>query len=140
MHMEGFWSQVVAFFLMLWGSVQVKFMLGHILVNVVVAIAASVVIKEFLWSKIGAFLYQKILPFLAVYVVAVGVGDAAGMGWLATVVWGILELNLAADLADNLSKMGIPMPESLMKPDGVIVIDASELAPPETRIVEVPLG
>jgi phage-related holin len=145
------WTNIVAFFGWLWSQWQVQVLLGHILVNVVVAVAASIVLKEFLWSKIGDFLYRKVLPFLMVYVVASGVGDAAGMAWLATVVWGVLEVNLAGDLADNLGRLGITLPGSLRKPDlklietepGIklegakVVLDAGEqLDAPEVASVE----
>jgi hypothetical protein len=130
--MSGFWDQLVAFLLMLWGSAQVKFMLGHIAVNVVAAVAAAIVAKEFFWGRIGEFLYRKILPFGMVYIVAVAVGDAAGMAWLATAVWGILEVNLFGDLADSLAKLGVPLPGGLglREPADTVTITAIEIEPP----------
>jgi phage-related holin len=148
-----FWDRLVEFFLVLWGSTQVKVLLTHILINVVVAVAAAIVTKEFFFGKIGQFLYQKILPFLLVYIVAVAVGEAAGFAWLATAAWLVLELNLLGDLTDSLSRLGIPMPPLGLekKPDITVAIvklppadevasDADEALAEATEAYEVETG
>jgi len=111
------WAAIVAFFTGAWAMWEVKFLLAHIVINVVVAVAAALHVGDFQLAKIGEFLYKKILPYLAVWIVAKAMGEMANMVWLALAVFAVLELNLIGDLADNLSKLGVPMPGFLTKAD-----------------------
>ena len=116
------WSAIVAFFAGIWAMWEVKFLVAHICVNVVVAVAAAIHLDEFQLAKIGEFLYRKLLPYLMVWIVASIAASAANMGALALAAWAILELNLVGDLADNLARLGIPIPEWLTK-DAIMVVE-----------------
>ena len=120
---HAWWQTVVAFLAGLWAMWEVKFLTFHILVNVVVALAAAIHLGEFQLAKIGEFLYKKLLPYLLVWAVAKVAADATNLGALALAAWAILELNLVGDLADNLSKLGIPLPDWLTKLDCVVLVE-----------------
>ena len=66
-------------------------------------------------SKLVEFLTKKLLPFVAVYVIAKVFGDEAGLAWLAPAVWAIVETTLTANLMDNLGKLGVPLPAALAR-------------------------
>lgn len=99
----------------LWSFWQTQFLVIHIGANLVVALAAAIYTGEFMLAKVGEFLYKKVLPFVLVFGFCAGLGEAAGLGWLAIAAWAALEANLLGDLADNLAKLGLPMPEALTK-------------------------
>ena len=108
------WLQEVI--LSVWGQWQVKVLVLHILVNVVVAVAATVRTGEFVLGKVPEFLYKKILPFVLVYAVFAVAGATIGMGGIALAVWGMLELALVNDTLDNLKKLGFErVPAALTK-------------------------
>lgn len=94
-------------FAALWANGEVRFMVGHICLNVVVAIAATVRSGEFILGKTPDFLWRKVLPLLAVYAVFQVFGSSINMDGLGTVVWVGLELLLVNDTLDNLKKLGI---------------------------------
>jgi phage-related holin len=99
----------------LWGQWQTQVLAYHILVNVVLAIAVSVRTGEFVLAKTGAFLWKKLLPYVLVYAALAFCGEAIDQGGIATVAWGLIETALLGDMLDNLSKLGIPVPEALTK-------------------------
>lgn len=99
--------------LLVWSFDGAKLILSHTLINVVVAIAAAVHTQEFNLSKVGEFLYRKMLPYTAVYAVAKVVGIHAGLDVLAPAVFAVIEVTLAGDLADNLVRLGIKLPETV---------------------------
>ena len=99
----------------LWSFWQVKFLLGHIALNLVVAIAASIRTGDFVLARTGEFLYKKVLPFLFVYAIFAIFGDATGFGAIQATAFAALEAMLAGDLLDNLYKLGVPIPPGLTK-------------------------
>jgi len=101
--------------ILIWGYAGVKVIVGHILVNVVVALAAAQYTSTLDLSKLSEFLTKKLLPFVAVYVICKAFGDNAGLPWLAPAVWTIVETTLAANLIDNLGKLGVPLPAALAR-------------------------
>lgn len=98
---------VKTWFLWLWSQWQTQVLVYHILVNVVVALAASIYTKEFLMAKIPEFLYRKVLPYTLMYGVFSFAGESIGQGAVATSVWGLITAALLADLFDNLKKFGL---------------------------------
>ena len=94
---------------------EVKVLLGQIAVNVVVAIATAVYSQTLNLSKLGEFLGRKVLPFTAIFFVCKLAGDSAGLGWVGPAVWSVLEAMLLGDLADNLVKLGVPLPDGLVR-------------------------
>ena len=108
-------SAIQEIFAWLWSFDQVKFLLAHIGLNVVVAIAASIRADTFLLARVGEFLWRKVLPYLGVYAVGAFLGEAAGLGVITTTAFLALETVLAADLLDNLNVLGLPVPARLTK-------------------------
>lgn len=103
-------DKVVEILLWLWSFGEVKFLLGHIGLNVIVAVAASIYSGEFLLAKTGEFLYRKVLPYLILFGAFAAMGEAANWVGFVTIVFGALEAMLVADLLDNLKKFGLPIP------------------------------
>ena len=110
MNMQAVFDVIRDIAMLIWSYDGAKVILSHTLINVVVAIAAAVHMQEFNLSKIGEFLYRKMLPYVSVYVVAKVVGVHAGLDALSVAVFAIIEATLAGDLADNLVKLGIKLP------------------------------
>lgn len=99
-------------------SWQVYFILGHIGVNVVAAVAAAIRTGEFQLHRTGEFLYRKILPLVMVYVALALLGRIINFEAMATVAWAAIEASLLGDLLDSLHKLGLAVPESLTKDEG----------------------
>lgn len=99
------------FLLAIWEVPGVKFILSHIIINVVFAIAAAVYTGTFELARVGEFLVTKMLPYVATYYVTVLLGEAAGVGYLAPLIFVVIEATLAGDLADSLDRLGLPMPD-----------------------------
>ena len=98
----------------------VKFIAAHVVINVVVAIAAALKEKNFQLAKIGEFLAAKLAPYVLVYAAIQTLGDSAGLAGLGTAVFALIEASLLGDLGDSLSRLGVPLPKSLSflkKPD-----------------------
>jgi len=93
--------------LWLWSQWQTQVLVYHILINVVLAVAASIYTKEFLLDKVPEFLYRKILPLVMVYGVFAFSGEAIGQAGIAGLAWALLEGKLLADSLDNLKKFGL---------------------------------
>ena len=110
-----YWDRFVALVGYVWGLWMVKVLVCHVLVNVAVAIAASIYTKSFVLAKTGEFLYRKALPYALVSAVAYAVGESAGLSWVSTAAWAVLEVSLLGDLADNLILLGIPIPEPVVR-------------------------
>jgi len=100
---------------LVWSFDGVKVIVGHTLINVVVAVAAAVKDGNFNLSRLSEFLVKKLLPYVSVYAIVKAFGEAAGLAALGPVVWGMIEASLAGDLADNLAKLGVPMPEAFKR-------------------------
>lgn len=108
------WIQQAAAFV--WAQWEVKVLISHIIVNVVVAMAATIATGEFVLALVPEFLWKKVFPLVAVYAAAAMFGEAAGMSGVATATWALLELKLMGDTLDNLKKLGVEwVPEGLTK-------------------------
>jgi len=101
--------------LLIWAFDGAKVIICHTVINVVVALAAALMTGEFQLAKLGEFLIKKLLPYTAVYVVVKVAGLTAGLDWLAPATWAAIEATLTGDLADNLVKIGLPMPEQIKR-------------------------
>ncbi|MCP4536447.1 MAG: hypothetical protein GY832_04805 [Chloroflexi bacterium] len=101
---------LVALAASVWAMPAVKFLIGQITLNTVVAVAVALNQKTFEWKKLADFLLHKITPYILVYAGAVFLGKASGQTWLATVVMGMLETQLLAGLIENLTVLGITQP------------------------------
>lgn len=101
----------------LWTLAGVRFLVGHTCINVVVAVMAAVRDEEdgFQVKRLLEFLGKKLLPYVLVYGTAKYFGMDAGLEWLAPAVWVLIEATLAADLAENLERLGVPLPESVSR-------------------------
>jgi phage-related holin len=111
----GAMDAVREFFVWLWSLDGVKMITLHTIVNVVVAVMAAIHVGELRLHKLAEFLYRKLLPYVIIYGVVKVIGVDAGLDWLAPAVFTIIEITLASDLAENLARLGIPMPEAVMK-------------------------
>lgn len=104
---------VVGLLLLAWSGWRLKWIVGHILINVVVAWMVSIATGQFLMAKMWEFLYKKLLPFVGIYVVVNFVSYVFGESsypWasgLITMTWVSIEAMLTADLADNLEKVAL---------------------------------
>ena len=107
MDVNGILSWLQDFAVLLWAQWQVQFLVGHIALNVVVAIAATIASGEFVLGKTPEFLWKKVLPLVAVYAVFQVFASGLQMDGLDIVIWGVLELLLVNDTLDNLKKLGI---------------------------------
>ena len=95
-----------------------KIIVGHVLINLVAALAAALKTNALDLAHVKSFVLQKLLPNLAVFTVAKLAGNLAGLHWRAGGAWGAVEADLLGDLADSLGRLGLPMPGALMKGKG----------------------
>ena len=109
------WDFVHNAIVFLWMMSAVQFIVYHVLLNLGVALAAAIRTGEFKFYRVWEFLYRKLLPFVLVYGFARGLGETANRGWLAVAVLGLIEMALAADLVENLSRLGVPIPDAILK-------------------------
>ena len=98
-----------------WNIWEVQVVTYHITLNLAVALAAAIRTNTFEFAKVAEFLYRKMLPYLIVFIVASTAGASLGMAWLATAVWALIEMSLMGDLVDNLKKLGIPIPDGVVR-------------------------
>lgn len=100
-------NQVLAVLEWVWSFGEVKFMLAHIAVNVVAAVAVGIYTKTFLLGKLGEFLYRKVLPSVLLFGAFAVFGEASELGAMRLVAFAGIEAMLTADLADNIKKLGM---------------------------------
>jgi hypothetical protein len=99
----------------MWSYPAVKVIASHIMFNTIVAVAANVHAKTFTLGRFGEFLARKILPYATVYFASELLGEAIGMHALSKAVWAVIEMSLLGDLLDNLTKLGIKLPDSISR-------------------------
>jgi len=90
-----------------------QWMLGHIVINWVVAVAAAMATGTFELKRLSEFLWRKILPLMGVYFAGVSLGGAISAGAVTDAVFIVLEARLLADLVENLGKLGVTLPDAL---------------------------
>ena len=105
-------NQVLEVLAWIWGFWEVQFILGHIALNVVAAVAAGIYTKTFLLGKLGEFLYRKVLPLLLLFGAFAAFGEATNMAAMSKVAFAGIEAMLVADLLDNVKKVGLKIAES----------------------------
>lgn len=99
----------------IWATPWVKILVAQIVINFAVAVFAAIRTGKYKWAKLGEFLWRKLVPLVGTFSVFQLLGNAAGYEAVGVVAFALLEATLLAELADNLSKMGINMPNSLRK-------------------------
>lgn len=100
---------------LVWSYTGVKIIVGHVLINVVAALAAAQKTGELNLSRLAEFLYKKLLPYVSVYAIVKWLGQGAGLDMLAAPVWAVIEATLVGDLADNLLTLGLPLPKAVVR-------------------------
>lgn len=111
----AFLERVGAFLAWLWAQFEVKFLVGHISINLIAGLAASIKTGEFKVYKVAEFLYRKLLPYVLLYTVFRVVGDMAGLSAIGKTVFGLIELALWGDLIENLGRLGIKLPDGVAR-------------------------
>jgi len=94
-----------------WEAPGVQFIIYHVLVNLVAAVAAALKNGGFELAKLGEFLYKKILPLVLTYYVVLLTGESAGLSYLAPIAFAAIEATLIGDLADSWVALGLPFPK-----------------------------
>lgn len=94
---------------------EVKFLLGHVTLNTVIAIAAAIREDTFDLRKLSEFLTKKLLPNVMVYAAVRLAGTATDMTWLSTVAWAAITAALTGDLIDSLAKLGLKIPDFILR-------------------------
>lgn len=121
-------DSIITFLVWLWTLDGVRFIAGHTVLNLVVAVAAALRTGEFQPYKLAEFLRKKLAPYVLIYGVIkalsveaqspdghlLGIG-LQGFDWLAASSFALIEISLAADLAENLAALGVPMPDSIKR-------------------------
>ena len=102
-------NQVLGALAWVWGFWQVKFLLAHIALKVVAAIAAGIYTKTFLLGKLGEFLYRKVVPSVLLFGAFAAFGQATKLEAMTMVAFAGIEAMLAADLLDNIKKVGLSL-------------------------------
>lgn len=95
----------------IWAFDGVKFIVGHVIVNFVVAIAAAAKVGKFDLTRLSEFLLRKLLPYVLVYAILKVFGDSIGLSAIAPAAWAIITASLLGDLAGSLEQLGMPMPD-----------------------------
>lgn len=113
------WSDIrdaiIGFLADVWHVVGVRFLVCHILVNTIAAIAASLYTGEFILSRVAEFLYRKLLPYVAIYYILVLVEAGANLSGLAALAWTAIESSLLGDLLDTWERCGLPLPDVIRR-------------------------
>ena len=95
----------------LWTLDGVKVIVFHTLINVAFAVAAAQKEGNFKFTKLLDFLGKKLTPYVLGYAAVKYFGMDAGLDGLSVPVWVLIEYTLTANLADSLSRLGVPMPD-----------------------------
>jgi len=98
------------FLLSVWNYTGVKFIVCHVAINVIVAVAAALHTKTFDFKKLLDFLTQKLAPYVLAFYAAKLLGIAGGIEWLAAPVWVLIETVLSTDLLGSLKQLDVPLP------------------------------
>lgn len=103
----------------LWAMPEVKFLVGSVFLNVIIAISASIYTGEFKLYKTVEFLYRKLLPYTLIYAGARVVAGWVDIGWLSGTAFVAIEAALLSDMIENLALVGLKrgqrVPEGLLR-------------------------
>lgn len=97
----------------IWSFAGVKFIVCHVVINVIVGVAAALKTRTFSLSKLGDFLISKLAPYVLIYVSIKLFGDEVGLTALAPLAWTVITATLLGDLGDSLMQLGINLPQSI---------------------------
>jgi hypothetical protein len=100
--------------LQIWAFDGVKFIVAHVAVNFVVAVAAALRTGQFELTRLAEFLLRKLMPYVLVYTAAKIFGESIGLSALAPAAWAIITATLLGDLAGNLTLLGIKLPDPIL--------------------------
>jgi hypothetical protein len=98
----------------IWSYPGVQFITVGVILNLALALAQAVKNNVFTFREVGAFLYSQLLPYTIVYGVAAAVTDGTDYQWIPAVVLGAITAMMGARILDNLSQLGIPIPEGVL--------------------------
>lgn len=101
---------VQSFFVSLWERTETKFIVGHVLLNVFIAVTRSLASGTFNFRKLSGFMADKLIPYIGVFAIATQFEGAVQLQGLSTVVWGLIQTSLLAQTVDSLGRMGVPFP------------------------------
>lgn len=100
-----------------YGHEQLKYLIGLVVANLVLGVAASVKAGDFHLTLVADWLTKRVLPLLA------GYGSAALLAWsnpelalLRDAAFGTLVLALFGYVTSNLADLGVPIPAPLARP------------------------
>lgn len=100
----------------LFGNTQIKIIVILIAVDVILGIIASLVKKEFAFSKLANFMKGLILAYVLGFAVIKLVGEALPkLAFIVPVVFVLIAITLVASIVGNLGRWGIPLPKCLKK-------------------------
>ena len=101
--------------------VQLQAIVAYTLINVIVAVAAGLKLGDFQISKLGEFLYRKLLPYVLTYLGAGLVVGVAGLEGLTSLAFLAIMALLTGDLTDSLYRLGLNwIPKSAIKPETLV--------------------
>lgn len=106
---------IIAVLLAAWALPGVKFIVCHVLVNTVAAIAGSLYTGEFLLSRVGEFLKAKLLPYVAIYFALCLLETGSNLTGLSALAWAAIETSLLGDLLDTWERVGLPLPDAIRR-------------------------
>ena len=100
----------------LFGSIQMQWIVILIAVDVILGIIASLVKKEFAFSKLANFMKGLILAYVLGFAVIKLVGEALPkLAFIVPVAFVLIVIALVASIIGNLGRLGIPLPKCLKK-------------------------
>jgi len=115
------WSKVLELILVFWSDGRVKTILGLILLDVVLAVAAAIKAGEFDWRRLGEFYRTMVVPYILGYLAFYGAGFLLDPQWLGGAgyiiseammwaPWAALIANLVADVLRSVNALGYTVP------------------------------
>ena len=119
MEFNELFAQLELAVIALWSMTEVKFLVGSIFLNVVIAISTSIYTGEFKLYKTTEFLTRKLLPYTMIYAAARVVAGWVDIGWLSGAAFLAIEAGLLSDMLENLALVGLQngrqIPEGLLR-------------------------
>jgi phage-related holin len=98
------------------GTWQVQIIIILIAVDVVLGIISALLKKEFDWKKLANFMKGPVLGYVFGFVVLQAAIQSLGtLYFVVKAAFVLIVLTLLASIFRNLSKLGIPVPDSLKK-------------------------
>lgn len=105
-------EQYIAQFVALADGTKLTVLIGMVIANFLLGVAASIYTEEFRLEALADFLKNRVLPYIVTYfgVVVVAIVQPAWETYV-TAVWGIIIAALVGHIAKNLKDMGLPLPD-----------------------------